>query len=127
MRIDMHHSEIFLREDGIIQMNAKNHSYTLQNVKDINTAHGKICAGKKLPLLVIGAPFANLDSDAREFMASEQSTQYSSAEAFVIHALGHKILANFYLKVNKPQVPTRFFNEQFEAEAWLKNYLPSAL
>lgn len=127
MRIEMFHSTIFLRDDGIIQVDTKNHNYTLQNLKDINQAQGKICAGKKRPLLVIGASFANIDSDAREFMASEQSTMHSSAEAFVIHALGQKILANFYLKVNKPQVPTRFFNDQSEAEVWLKNYLPSAL
>jgi hypothetical protein len=118
---------MFLREDGIIQVNTKNHNYTLQNLKDINNVKAKICAGKKLPLLVIGAPFANIDKDAREFMASAQNTQYASAEAFVINSLGHKILANFYLKVNKPGIPTRFFNEQVAAEEWLRTYLPSDL
>jgi hypothetical protein len=127
MRIEMFHSEMFLRDDGIIQVNAKNHDYTLQNLKDINAAQKKICAGTKRPLLVIGAPFANVDNDAREFMASDQSTQYSTAEAFVISSLGHKILANFYLKVNKPGVPTRFFNDLSAAEEWLRAYLPSPL
>jgi hypothetical protein len=127
MRIEMFHSDMFLRDDGIIQVNVKNHNYSLQNLKDINRAQGKICNGKRRPLLVLGAPFANVDADAREFMASEQSTQYSSAEAFVINSLGQKILANFYLKVNKPGVPTRFFTEQVQAEEWLRNYLPSDL
>jgi hypothetical protein len=127
MRVQLFHSEMFLREDGIIQVNTKNHNYTLQNLKDITNVKAKICAGKKFPLLVISAPFANIDKDAREFMASAQNTQYASAEAFVINSLGHKILANFYLKVNKPGIPTRFFNEQSAAEEWLRTYLPSDL
>jgi hypothetical protein len=127
MRITMFHSEIFLRDDGIVQVNTKNHNYTRQNIIDINRAQGKICAGKKRPLLTIAAPYGNIDGDAREYMASPEATMYSSAEAFVITSLGHKILANFYLKVNKPGVPTRFFNDIRLAEEWLKAYLPSDL
>jgi hypothetical protein len=127
MRIEMFHSEMFLREDGIVQVNTKNHTYTLQNLKDINAAQKKINGGIRRPLLVIAAPYANIDSDAREFAASVESTKHSAAEAFVINSLGHRIIANFYLKVNKPGVPTRFFSDVADAVKWLQTYLPSDL
>ena len=127
MRFDFAHSEIFLRDDGIIQMNSRNHTYTLQDLKEINVAQGKISGGKRLPLLVVADQYSDIESDAREFMASFEATQFSSAEGYVLRSLGHKILGNFYLKVNKPGVPTRFFNEETDALQWLLTYLPSAL
>ncbi len=123
----MFHSDIFLREDGIIQVNTKDHNYTLQNLKDLNRAQATLCNGKKRPLLVIAEPYGIIENDAREFMATPESIQYSTAEAFVINSLGQKILANFYLKVNKPGVPTRVFNDIRSAEDWLQSYLPSDL
>lgn len=127
MRIDLGHSEIFMRDDGIVQINSKNHNYDTQDLKEINVAQGKITKGKRCALLVIVDPFADIDSDAREYMACAEATQFSIAEAYVIRSLAQKILANFYLKVGKPEVPTRFFNEQNDAEDWLRSYLPSAL
>lgn len=127
MRIEIFHSDVFLREDGIVQVNTKDHNYTLQNLKDINAAQKKINNGVRRPLLVVGATYANVDGDAREYMASVESTKHSSAEAFVIRSLGQRILANFYLKVNKPEAPTRFFNDIKSAEDWLHTYLPSDL
>lgn len=127
MRIEMSHSEVFLRGDGIVQLNTKDMNYSVQHIKEINKAQGKVAGDKKRPLLVITAPYGNLDSEAREYMASLESTKYSTAEAFVISSLGQKILANFYLKVNKPNVPTRIFNDIKQAEEWLRDYLPSDL
>lgn len=127
MRINLSHSEMFLRDDGVIQVNVTDHNYSKNDLMELNAAQGNICNGKRLPLLVITSIYANIDSDAREFMASIESTQYSSAEAYVIIGLGQKILANFYLKVNKPDVPTRFFTDLKLAEEWLQTYLPSDL
>jgi len=127
MRIEMSHSQIFLRDDGVVQVNTTDHNYTVKDLKELNSAQGKISNGKKLPLLVITTHYANIESDAREFMASAESTQYSTAEAYVIIGLGQKILANFYMKVNKPGVSTRFFTDLKLAEEWLLSYLPSDL
>lgn len=127
MRIDLTHSELFLRDDGIVQVNTTDHNYVLKDLKEINVAQGKITNGKKCLLLVVGSDFANVDSETREYMATAESTQYSIAEAYTLSSLGHKILANFYLKVNKPGVPTRFFTDLNLAEEWLRSYLPSDL
>ncbi len=127
MRVDLIHSEMLFREDGVLQINVRDHNYITKDLKEINAAQGKITNGGKCLVLVIGSEFANIDSEAREYMASDESTQYSIAEAYVIRSLAHKILANFYLKVNKPGVPTKFFSDAKLAEEWLRTYLPSVL
>ena len=45
---------------------------------------------------------------------------FTLADSFVIHSLAQKILANFYLKISKPVLPTKVFNKPDEAEAWLQ-------
>jgi hypothetical protein len=45
------------------------------------------------------------------------------ADAFVIDSLAQRILGNFYLKFNKPQFPTRFFNSKEEALIWLEAFV----
>jgi hypothetical protein len=46
-----------------------------------------------------------------------------SADAFVIYSLPQKLVGNFYLKVNKPPVPTRFFKTPEEAIRWLRKFV----
>ncbi|MGE0560760.1 MAG: hypothetical protein AB7O47_03005 [Flavobacteriales bacterium] len=65
----------------------------------------------------------NVTKEAREFSASVDGLKYSSAEAYVFNSLPHRIIGNFYLKFNKPSVPTKFFNTKEEAEVWLKTFL----
>jgi hypothetical protein len=37
--------------------------------------------------------------------------------------MAQKILANFYIKINQPERPTKFFNDKNEAVKWLKPFL----
>ncbi|MBK6521686.1 MAG: hypothetical protein KBG47_10780 [Bacteroidia bacterium] len=127
MRIDLSHSELFLRDDGIVQVNTTDHDYGMKELKEINIAQGQLNNGKRRLLLVIVSEFANIEKEGREYMATDESTQFSIVEAYVISSLAHKILGNFYMRMNKPSVPTRFFTEIKVAEEWLNTYRPSDL
>lgn len=121
MEVNLKHSLIFLRPDDIIQVNCSDHTYKVKDIKDIVETQGKVAGGQKKRLLIIAHEFTNIESDAREFMARDENTIYSIAEAYVIKSLGQRILANFYLRVNKPSVPSMFFTDVNSAERWLKN------
>jgi len=41
------------------------------------------------------------------------------AEAFVVNSLPTRLIANFYMKFNKPPNPTKIFNTVEKAEEWL--------
>lgn len=57
--------------------------------------------------------------EAREKSCSLKGSIYKWADAFVILSLSQKIIANLMLKLNKPVVPTKFFNSLEEAEKWI--------
>ena len=123
-KIQFTHSEIFLREDGIVEILIKESSFIGRDeCVEVVDSYKEILEPKKYPLLHIIEDYVTIDKEAREFAASKEGLMFSKVEAFVINSLAHKILANFYIKVNRPSVPTRFFRSKEEAEEWLSKYL----
>lgn len=122
--ISLSHSAISLRNDEIIEIVIKKDSHVdEQECREIMSALSKIVEQKKYPLLHVVGNYVTMDKEAREFSSSEEGLRFSKAEAFVINSLPHKILANFYMKVNKPSVPTKFFGTKQEAVSWLLKYV----
>jgi len=118
--IFLDHTLIIERGDGIIEViTSDDFMYERKHIMEIHNALLGLTAGKKRPLMMIGGKKTQISDDAMTFMASEESAETSTAEAFVIQSFFQRILANFYLKVKKPKVPTRFFSNQKKAETWL--------
>lgn len=64
----------------------------------------------------------DMNQAAREHFANCSLTkEHTLALAAVFDNLGHRILYNFYLKVNKPGVPMKGFNKIENAVEWLVN------
>jgi hypothetical protein len=123
-KIELKHSEFFLREDGIVEVLFKESSRIgIDECLELINSYKLILKFKKYPLLHIVENYVTFEKSAREFSASAEGLQFSLAEAYVITSLAHKLVANFYLKVNKPPVPTKFFRNRREAEKWLQGYL----
>lgn len=114
------HAELRLRHDSIIQLDLQNHSYTIEDIGEINWAIGELGAKKRVPLLVMAAEYSIVDNEARKFMSKPEAAPYSLAEAYVIKSLPQRILANFFINVTGPPVPTRFFTGLAPAITWLK-------
>ncbi len=75
---------------------------------------------KKYPLLIDSDVFINVTPEARKLVRKLESIVPISARAMVITSLGQRILASFYIKINKPIVPTKIFNNYADGIAWLK-------
>lgn len=120
----MSHSTVFLRNDGILEINVKENSdIGVRECEELTAVYESFLGGSKCPLLHVVGDYVTMDKEAREFASSEEGLKYSKAEAFVINSLPHKILANFYMKMQKPSVPTKFFKSKVEAEIWLLQYV----
>ena len=83
----------------------------------------KEISGKKLPVLILCLPDTHTESEMMGYMAKKENSPYSAADAFVIFSLAQKILANTYLKFNKPERPVKFFNTKDEALKWLEQFI----
>lgn len=57
--------------------------------------------------------------DAMAFSASNHSTKYSIAEAYVSQHPFHRFLSTIYLHFHEPEVPTKFFSAISNANEWL--------
>ncbi|TNE55874.1 MAG: hypothetical protein EP338_01865 [Bacteroidetes bacterium] len=61
----------------------------------------------------------DLDPEVREWAAAPDGNKKTIADALVVNNLAHKLLANFYMRFNKPVKPTRIFNKREQALKWL--------
>lgn len=76
----------------------------------------------KYTLLIDGDDFANVTPEGRKLIRQLEPLIPVSARAIVIKILSQRILANFYIRFQKPIIPTKIFNNYEEALAWLEQY-----
>jgi len=122
--ITLEHTHLKLRSDGIVLITYPDHfSFTLKESIESVNAIGLITKGVPHVILKVPGKYTTVDKETRMHVAKGDGARFSIAEAFVLKSLAHKIIGNFYLNVEKPQKPTRFFNNVSEAEVWLKTFL----
>ncbi|MCB0762437.1 MAG: hypothetical protein KDC12_13000 [Flavobacteriales bacterium] len=92
---------------------------TIEETKRIfDWAIGLIPDGKHF--CIVKANFSlNVDPEVREWLSSEERLNFILADAFVVNSMALRIVANFYLKYNRPKHPTRTFNSFEEARKWI--------
>lgn len=121
--IVLEHTQLWLRNDGIVQITYPDHfSFTLKDSIESVNAIGRITKGVPHLILKIPGEYTTVDKDTRLHVAKGDGARFSIAEAFILKSLAHKLVGNFYLRVEKPQKPTRFFSNVRDAEAWLKTF-----
>jgi hypothetical protein len=122
--IELKKSTVTLMDNGIIHIHLKpGAEMELSDAILIVEAMGKVGEGKKFPVLIDAGEFVSIDKEVRMFSASEESNIYTLADAIAYYSLAQKMIADFYLKNDKPVVPTRIFSNKEEAVEWLKSYI----
>lgn len=118
--MDLGHTTIFLRDDGIVQLNCSdNFTYDVPQIIENTDVIKKIANNQRVLLLNIAAPHTLVSKEVREYLAVSNHHEFIEADAYVIQSLAQNLLANFYVKINKPNTPTRFFQSTTLAENWL--------
>lgn len=79
--------------------------------------------GNRIPILIEGGKYSTTNVDVLKFLAKNENMPYSKVSAYVAKSTSQKLLGNFFLKMNKPERPTRFFSTREEAIDWLRQYL----
>ena len=100
----------------------ENQDFTVDDLAKLVEAQ-KNNGGVVLPVLVICENNVLADVILLSKLSQNEYNPYSKADAFVLNSIAQKILANFYTKINKPERPTKFFNNADEALIWLKQYM----
>jgi hypothetical protein len=122
--ISLKKSVIHLRKDGILNIHIKERAdMQLNDAIQVVEAMGKIGNGKKFPVLIDAGDYTNIDKEVRIFSASEEGNIYTLADAVAYKSFAQKLIADFYVRHNKPCVPTKIFSDTSKAVDWLKTFL----
>lgn len=113
-----------LREDGILHVHIKEkQTFEMEDSEKVFTTRERIAEGRKAPVIYTCTQFVIPSKEVREFVASEERSGLVLADAFVVNSLPQKLMANIFIKINKPVRPTKVFNNFEAACEWAKTYI----
>ena len=117
------HKIIFF-DNGIVKDIPFTEDETLEKAKEALAAMKEKKSDKKFPLLVDVSKQKSVTREARQYYSSNEITNLITALAFIVESPISKVLANFFLGLNKPSYPTQLFTDETKAMNWLKEFLP---
>lgn len=115
----------WLGEDGIIYNIIFLHNAEV-NKEDIAmsiAAITKLVRGVKRPVLSDIRNLKEVDREGRQLGAAEEAARNILALAILISSPVSRAIGNIFLKINRPQFPTRLFTSEADAVKWLKEFV----
>jgi hypothetical protein len=113
---------MWLRPDGIVQLVwARRTAMVLEDAIAATEAMAQLTGGRRSPLLVDSHDIGPQDRPARTEFA--RRGDLVSAVALIVGTPLSRLMANFFLTVSKPVAPTRLFDDEASALAWLQAFV----
>lgn len=113
-------AKITLGNDGIVRVLFKNKAELTPLALEKNyVSYNDVVAGEIFPF-ILSAENSSVDytAEGREYAKTHEHDWPKLCVALCVKSLAHKMLANFYLKFNKPAYPHKVFNNITDAESW---------
>lgn len=95
----------------------------VDDVKEMRKVYLEFSKGKPFAILLDASQDFTPTDEARKLLASKEYTEKRVAAGFVTTTLANKIIGNFFIKFNKPASPTKLFNDEATAFAWIKEQM----
>jgi predicted DNA binding protein len=74
----------------------------------------------KYTMITATKEFFNMTPEARATFAEEMKTGFKTEKmALYVNSLAYRIMANFFIRFDKPPIPTRLFSNRDKAIDWL--------
>lgn len=122
--IHLPEASIVLREDGIVHIHY-NHNIVLDIPLQLKVLEkfNEITGGKLTPFLFTAGDGVIVTPEARDNAMNTEEDSPCYGTAVIVTSLAYKLIANFYLKFNKPKRPYRVFKSENEAVEWLRTFV----
>ncbi len=79
----------------------------------------EIFDGKSYPFLTDIKSIKETTKEARDFLASKDGCQNITKGAILIDSAVTKIIANFFIGLSRPVIPSKIFTSEADAKKWL--------
>jgi hypothetical protein len=122
--IDLKEAYVALRTDGIALVKLKK-----DTVLDVPlqirllVAYKELVGDKLTPFIFEAEEGVTITKEARDNATQLEEESPCMASAVVVQNIAYAMIANFYMKFNKPKRPYKVFNNKQEAIDWLKLFL----
>lgn len=95
---------------------------TIEQTKPFTRAVIKVTGGRVCPLLIDFKNMKSQTKETRDYYAKDpEHGKTHSAAALVVNSLLTRMIANFFLGMNKAVKPVRLFDDRESAILWLKS------
>ena len=113
-----------LVEPHIVRLQVKESEFIeVEDVKDMHKAHLELVDETYFCVLLdTSMGYFNTSKDARDLIASKEYAKVMRATALVVNTLATQLAGNFFIKLSKPNAPTRLFTDESEAISWLRGF-----
>ena len=111
---------VTLGADGVIYVrHVQGSELITDDVSATLVASGEVAAGIARPCLVDLRGVRSADRGARQAAAAFEMKTIASRAAMLVGGPVTRVIATFFLRVASPPYPTRIFDDEAEALAWL--------
>lgn len=115
---------ITLLEANLLENFVLNYSVIeLADLLEAKKINQELTKGEPYAAILTFGEMTEVTKEAREQIASLEHKQNVVAKAILVNNIGHRLLGNFYLTVNKPFIKTRLFTVREAALSWLRQEL----
>ena len=122
--VEIDEAIIALRSDGIIHVHYKENTLiTVELQGKMYDIFIEMCGDNKYAFLFTASDFVSVTKEARDNALILEALYPGIATAVLTDSTAYKIIANFYVLVNKPKTPLKIFSNEEDAVIWLKQYL----
>jgi hypothetical protein len=122
--IETRSARIWLGDDGIARSRGKvTENSTVEDARDFVSAFAKLANGKARPLLADIREMKSISKEVRNFFANDEQVKMITASALIVGSPVSRLIGNFFLGLNKPNIPVRLFDSEEEAVEWLQGYM----
>ena len=109
--------------EGILFIEFKPDSMVKVNhINEIIEKRIELQQGKKVLVLVDIRDLWQADKESRKRAASKDMIEQNIALAIITDSLPTRLLANFYMTFDKPDIPSKMFRTVEEGVEWLKSF-----
>ncbi len=116
-------AKYYIENDILFLRVKKDADFTLEAAIEGVKVRKEIQKGKKFPVLLDTRQMFQVSKEANEYGASKEVSELSLAMAILTgNSMAARIIGNFFIKFNKPFIPTKLFKKEENAVKWLKNY-----
>lgn len=122
--VDTAKYNIKLKSDGIVYVVFKdNTTLDIDLQIEMLNVYNEITRGTLTPFLFEAKDGVEITKEARHNAIVMEDKTPCKVTAVIVQNIAYAMIANFYMKFNKPKRPFKVFNKREEAIEWLKSHL----